>query len=178
MMSWIFAMNPNGVYACQGSFGRVPFAPPFACNEKRDRELPAGLPDYCVYVTREALLGATSSLSTLSGKVRDFFAGLGQILAFDRMMRSFFAWFTPDAQIWSFAPLGFPALQARQQPQLLPYWGQSLPSLPKPQASVAPVCNFTVPNLTQIAPFYSAALSLSAAVFAATPLFMNSWQFA
>ncbi len=165
----------NGSYALMAPFG---FPAPLwrRDDEATVKSLPGDYPGYLVYVTRETLLAATTSLSTISAEVRDFFFKISQMLAFERMMREFFFWTVPGAQIWPFVTPAAFAMPIRQEPPLLPYWGTPLPALSRPQAKPAATDGFSMPDLTSIAPVYSAALSISAAAFAFAPMFADVWR--
>jgi hypothetical protein len=165
----------DGSYASMAAFGS-----PTQLWRRDDQatvtSAPGDFPDYLVYVTRETLLAATTALSTISAEIRDFFCKISQMLAFERMMREFFFWTVPGAQIWPFmAPATF-AMPIRQEPQLLSYWGGPFPALPRPQVKPAATESFSMPDLTFVTPVYSAALSISAATLAFAPMFADVWR--
>lgn len=139
--------------------------------------LPDDLPDYLVYVTRNALLAATTSLTKGSTETHSFFVKLCQVLAFDRFMRSVTAWWMP-----AMAPLYASAAQswmmaAPKQPTLAPFWGAgtSAPSKPQPSfggGAAQPFASMaSEPSTT-----YAAMMAMPAMFFAFTPIFLDSWR--
>jgi hypothetical protein len=155
---------------------RAPYRGDWAGNR-----LPDGFPDYLVYVTREALLGSTTSLSRTSTQVHDFFSALNQMLAFDRMLRSFAPWAVPTVygpwpqlntrQPWTILP-------PRQELPLLPYWGNGVPALPKPRSAPMPAVSDSQPDAALLAASYATAMSASAAFLALTPMITDAWRVA
>src|SRR5262245_60979210 len=87
---------------------------------KLHKSLQTVFPDLLVHGTRGALLSMTTSLTKVSGQAHRYFARVSQMLAFERMMRSFMrltAAMSPfpidlsAANCWSYLLLG-----ARQEP--------------------------------------------------------------
>lgn len=110
------------------------------------RSLETLFPDILLHGTRSCLLSMTTSLTKVSGEAHDYFSRLSQMLAFERMIRSFVrltAAVSPFpvefGNVWGGAllsapqppsPWGFPASQAKP----LPAMGFFAPF--QPQASV------------------------------------------
>ena len=150
-------------------------------GDRAGNRLPDGFPDYLVYVTREALLGSTTSLSGTSTQVHDFFSALNQMLAFDRMLRSFAPWAMPTAygpwpqlttrQPWAMLP-------SHQPPPLLPYWGSGVPASPKPRSAPMPAVSHSQPDAALLAASYATAMSVSAAFLALSPMMTDAWRVA
>jgi hypothetical protein len=156
----------------------TPYRLPFYAQPRYGRSgnaMPADFPDYLVYVTRETLLGGTTSLSRVSDDTHNFFLQARQMMAADRMMRAFFPWAAPSATAaWPFAKTAPPMLPAPQTMQLLPYFGSVTEALPKarqvqPAAFPNPFASF---NAT--APVFAAFMSAAAAALAATPALFQS----
>ena len=179
MMGWPVAQAYNVYDVATRPFG--PMRALFYRGERAGNRLPDDYPDYLVYVTRETLLGSTTSLSRVSTQVHDYFSALNQMLAFDRMLRSFAPWAVPGAygawpqlntrQPWAFLP-------TRQEPPLLPYWGSRVPALPKPRSAPAPARSYSQPDAALFAASYATAISVSAAFLAFTPMMTDTWLLA
>ena len=89
--------------------------PPLAmsCYRRTPRSegLPKDLPDYLIYVTREALVAATTSLGKASAETHDALLRVNQMLAYERMMRSVFLMGAPAMASWpmnAVPPLALP----------------------------------------------------------------------
>jgi hypothetical protein len=103
------------------------------------RSLETLFPDLLLHGTRSCLLGMTTSLTKVSGQAHDYFSRLSQVLAFERMMRSFIRLtaavspFSIDfGNLWSSALLPVP--QAKHSSGL----GFFAPFQPQPALSHAP----------------------------------------
>ncbi|MGF1620779.1 MAG: hypothetical protein ACFCUR_09210 [Rhodomicrobiaceae bacterium] len=139
------------------------------------RTLPTDFPDYLVYVTRETLLGGTTSLSRVSDDTHNFFLQARQMMAADRMMRAFFPWAAPSATAkWPFASSASLTLPAPQAMQLLPYFGNLSAISPKTQQKHAAVFPDPFGSFNSTAPVFAAFMSASAAALAATPSLFQS----
>jgi hypothetical protein len=148
---------------------------------KLDGALKTLFPDLLVHGTRSYLLGTTASLSKVSTQAHHYFTRISQILAFERMMRSFARLpgaaspFPVDTALnyWGVLFLahqatsgvwGYPAPKPAQQP-VLPFFGAML-GQPQMTPSVAPAWSdyaslFTIP---------------AAAMLAAAPAVESSWN--
>ena len=62
---------------------------PIDASSKLQEALGTLFPDLLVHGTRNALLSMTTSLTKVSGHAHQYFARVSQVLAFERMMRSF-----------------------------------------------------------------------------------------
>ncbi len=67
---------------------------------KRQAALPADMPGYMVYMTREALRCMTGSLSGFYSGAETILYQTRQMLAYDRAMRTFAPWAMPGASPW------------------------------------------------------------------------------
>jgi len=151
---------------------RLPFMPPR--YGRSGNALPKDFPDYLVYVTRETLLGSTTSLSRVSDGAHNFFLQARQMMAADRMMRTFFPWATPSARAaWPYAQTAPLALPAPQTMQLLPYFGSMPAALPEPTQTQAAVPN-PFAALNAAAPALAAFMSASATALASVPALFQS----
>lgn len=160
----------------------VPF--PAATESKKKapsaEPLPDDLPDYLVYVTRNALLAGTTSLTKASTEAYDFFTKLCQFLAFERFMRSVAAWWMPGmtpfymngVQPWMIAA-------PQQQPTLLPFWGFGAPLAPAKVQNPFAV-NIQQPPRAAASPAsdFAAMMAIPAAFLAFTPAFLDAWRVA
>jgi hypothetical protein len=160
----------------------TPYRLPFYAQPRYGRSgktMPADFPDYLVYVTRETLLGGTTSLSRVSDDTHNFFLQARQMMAADRMMRAFFPWAAPSATAaWPFAKAALPMLPAPQTMQLLPFFGSVSTTLPKPQQKQAAAFPDPFGSFSAAAPVFAAFMSASAAALAATPsLFQSAHTF-
>ncbi len=117
----------------------APFTPAALDGGREDTtgSLPDDLADYLVYVTRNALLAGTKTLSRAWTEIYKFFLQLSYLLALERLMRSMMAWqalnpmmqFLPGGQHWTGNQGYF--LPAPAETQLLPYRGpKGFPALP------------------------------------------------
>lgn len=123
---------------------------------KLQRSLETLFPDLLIHGTHSTLLGMTTSLTKVSGRTHQYFSRVSQILAFERMMRSFMrmtaamspfpidagaanywtSMFMPQQQAAS--PWAF-ALPKPQQTNALPFFSNPFqPQTPKPAAPTLP----------------------------------------
>jgi hypothetical protein len=178
MLNWMQS-SPYANSVVQGPYHLMrPFPERRALRRVRAEEkLPGDLPDYCLFVTRHALLAFTTSLMDVSSEAHDFFAKLNYCFALDRMMRSFMAWGMPTPA--SSAPLtmlqpwfaaAVPLVNAAPS-----YFGsqQVLP----PRTSKAPEPILVTPQDANqvIGAAYAALMVFSAACLNAAPAAMDAW---
>lgn len=141
-----------------------------------DQKLPDDLPDYCLFVTRHALLAFTTSLTDVSSEVHDFFAKLNYCFALDRMMRGFAAWGMPASinsaptammQAWFTTAVPLPN-------RTLSYLGtqQTLP--PRTSRAPEPIVMTTQEAHQVIGAVYSALMVFAAACLQAAPSTMDA----
>ncbi len=167
-----------------GNQGNGPFHLlfPFAALQRklkqnsREETLPDDFPDYVVYMTRKALFAATASLSNVSTQTHDFLLRLSQMLAFDRMTRSYWSlsqavtapWSQGSGQIW--------LRSSTYEPRLSPYWPvQNQNTLPL-KLFYAPVETVVPTDITKAFTAYTAAISATAAAFNLAPLLFQAWN--
>lgn len=160
----------------------TPYRLPFYGQPRYGRygnAMPADFPDYLVYVTRETLLGGTTSLSRVSDGTHNFLLQARQMMAADRMTRAFFPWAAASTTAtWPFAKAAPPMLPAPQTMQLLPYFGSMTAALPHVQPKQAAAFPDLFASFHVAAPVFAAFMSASAAALAATPaLFQNAPTF-
>jgi hypothetical protein len=142
-------------------------------TSKLERSLETLFPDLLVHGTHNTLLSMTTSLSTASSRTHQYFSRVSQILAFERMMRSFIRmtaamspfpinpgaanyWtnmFMPQAQTPS--PWAFATPQAKPA-TAMPFFANPFQS--QPQASADPAMTFLA-NAFQAQPAASAQKS-------------------
>lgn len=138
----------------------TPYRLPFYMQARYGRSgnaMPADFPDYLVYVTREALLGGTTSLSRVSDGTHNFLLQARQMMAADRMTRAFFPWAAPsNAAIWPFAKAAPSMLPAPQTMQLLPYFANLNAAPPKMQQKQAAAFPDPFASFTAAAPVFAA----------------------
>ncbi len=149
---------------------------------KLDGALKTLFPDLLVHGTRSYLLGMTSSLTKVSSQAHQYFTRLSQVLAFERMMRSFvrltaavspFPIDTAALNYWNglflsgpqaAAAWGYPA--AKPQVPALPFFGGT--------AAQRPAAMGQMPAWSD----YNAALFiLPATLLAAAPAVEKWWKF-
>jgi hypothetical protein len=173
---------------------------PMATEEssKLQRSLETLFPDLLVHGTHSTLLGMTTSLTKVGSQAHRYFSRVSQILAFERMMRSFvrlagaMSPFPVDfgaAQSWTnmfmpqqqnSSPWAFPPQQPAQA-NALPFFPS--PFQPKPAANPAPTMPFFAsafqPQTTasgQMAwPDYSALMIVPMALLMAAPSMDQFW---
>lgn len=142
-------------------------------TSKLERSLETLFPDLLVHGTHSTLLSMTTSLTKVSSRTHQYFSRVSQILAFERMMRSFMRltaamspfpinpgaanyWtnmFMPQAQAPS--PWAFAAPQAKPA-TVMPFFANPFQS--QPQASADPAMAFLA-NAFQAQPAASAKKS-------------------
>lgn len=141
-----------------------------------EARLPDDLPGYLVYVTRNALLGATTSLTKASGDAHSFFSNLNQMLMFERMMRTFLSWGVPSATASGFA-MPQPWLLSAPQPQLLSFWGTN-PALPIAQSYRGNDATQSLALAQTSFPVFAAMMAVPASFLALVPTAMDAWRIA
>jgi hypothetical protein len=133
----------------------------------KPQALPKDFPDYLVYVMREALVATTTSLGKASAETHDAMLRVNQLLAYDRMMRSFF----PGMNAWpgGAAPLPFahPASTAKTA-SLASRNGKTPAAANQPGSSAADLASLA--GMASSATALNAAMSLAAAFLKFTPV--------
>jgi hypothetical protein len=191
-------------------FDYLLFAPAAAASPKEPADklqnaLTSLFPDLLVYGTRSHLLSMTTALTKVSGRAHQYFARLSQILAFERMMRSFFR-FAASASPF-FAPVAASSellvsecwkrlfVAGGQPTQPAPWshapWSHAAWShAPWPYAAPTPPSSAAASFLSTLFqpaapasqpqhwPDYSAMFFLPMALWAAMPLADNTWSLA
>ncbi len=156
----------------------VPFPKPSVSPSRISPEepLPEDLPDYLVYVTRNALLATTTSLTKAATETCNFFCQLCQYLAFERFMRSVAAWWMPGVAPFYMGGVQPWTMSTAPKSTYLPFWGtNATPALPKPQNGFG---GATPPFAAAASEpdVYSAMMAMPAAFFAFTPMLLDSWR--
>jgi hypothetical protein len=168
------AYFPNSAMSSQRKAGKVD-------PSKLERALETLFPDLLVHGTRSYLLGMTTSLTKVSTQAHQYFTRFSQVLAFERMMRSFARLtaaaspFPVDTALNYWGGL-FLANQATSgvwgytapkpaQPQALPFFGAMLG-----QPQVAPNA---IPAWSDYASLFMVP---AAALFAAAPAIESWWN--
>ncbi len=118
MFSWPLAYP---FHAATDLPGAGIFSPGLAATlryrDPRRETLPDDFPNYMVYVTRETLLGLSNSLTKASIETHDYFLRTRQVMAADRMMRTFFPWCVPNPTGWPMqSPQSWALPAQRQEP--------------------------------------------------------------
>lgn len=146
----------------------------------QDTALPNDFPDYLVYMTRNSLYASTTSLSKISASVHEFFLQLSAMLAFERMVRSFWAWSAAARAPWLYAvQQPWPWLgPVTHQKQPLPFWGANGPALPKPVISPDSLFGHPTPAMSSTLPVLASAISASMALMTFAPALIHSWTVA
>jgi hypothetical protein len=156
--------------------------------DKIERALASLFPDLLVYGTRTHLLNMTTALTKVSGRAHDYFARLSQILAFERMMRSFFSFaaatspfFAPVASFTAdaFAANCWKGLLLPAQPSPPSSWGYAAPTLQQPLSMPFLAAAFQTLNPAhrhqQSWPDYSSMFFVPVALWAALPVASGGW---
>jgi hypothetical protein len=146
----------------------------------REEPLPGDLPEYIVYVTRNALLSVTSSLTKVFGDTHEALARINHMLAFERFMRAAVAWHTPILPA-AFSPfqLWQPPAPKQQMVPLLAYWGApSLPALPKPEIYKKASKPAQTEPMPQMPPAMAAMMAVPMAFLTLAPMVMDAWRLA
>ena len=142
-----------------------------------EKPLPDDLPDYLVYVTRNALLATTTSLTKAATETRNLFCQLCQYLAFERFMRSVAAWWMPGIAPFYMGGVQPWIMPAAQEWRYLPFWGTNPAlALPKPQSGFSGATRPFAAAPASEPDVYSAMMAMPAAFFAFTPTFLDSWR--
>ena len=184
MTSWVLS---NSFYKGPGlaRLGQFHLLKPFSdasssyTAQRRNASRPKDLPEYFVHMTRKSLYAATTSLSRVTYEVHDFFLRISQMLAFERMMRSFWAWGMPITAPWLYGANQFWLQPVAKKPPLLPFWGSGLLALPAPQANPATTVGWAGHNdVASMFPSSAAVMATSAAMFTFGQIFMQSWGLA
>jgi hypothetical protein len=149
-------------------------------------QLPADLPDYMVYVTRNALLAGTGTMSQAWTEIYKFFVRLSWLLTLERMTREMLAF---QRAINPFAAL-FPAPSAmsvfqpwltagQSEMPLLPFWGENIlalpKALPKPEGGPAKAASSASKTLPASLVACAAMLGIPATLLAAMPMIADLW---
>lgn len=102
---------------------------------RASKPLPDDLPDYMVYMTRNALLTVTEPLADAFKQIHDFFMRVSQMLAFERLIRSMTPWPLQNAAFGAYGFMPQWLAPVKAEAPLLPFWGpKAVPALPKPAA--------------------------------------------
>jgi hypothetical protein len=147
---------------------------------------------YFLDVTRKALLSFTTSLTKVSTQVHNFFSGMNQYLAFERLMHTCFGWAMPAAspfavgtgaaQIWPmianfwFPPIAQPQPLPQPQPKMFSWWwGGEMLETPKPAMQMP-----AMPPLISAdagMPIFGAAMAMTSAFLSFSPAMamMRPW---
>jgi hypothetical protein len=167
---------------------------------KLQRSLETLFPDMLVHGTHSTLLGMTSSLTKVSGRTHQYFSRVSQILAFERMMRSFVRMtaamspFPVDAgaanywtnmmmpQQQAASPWAFPAPQPKPS-NVLPFFPNLFQPQPAKPAAPALPAFFANPFQQQapaasqasVWPDYSALMIVPMALMMAAPSMDQMW---
>jgi hypothetical protein len=145
---------------------------------------------YLLDVTRKALLSFTTSLTKVSTQVHDFFSGMNQYLAFERLMHTCFGWAMPTAspfavgagggQIWPaianfwLPPIAQPQLQPQLEPKIFSWWwGGEMFEARKPAMQMPAVLPLNSNGAGM--PIFSAAMAMTSAFLSFSPAMMWSW---
>lgn len=156
----------------------VPFPKPSesAGRVSPEEPLPDDLPDYLVYMTRNALLATTTSLTKTATETHNFFFKLCQFLAFERFMRSVAAWWMPGIAPFYMGGVQPWMMPAAPESSYLPFWGTNAAlALPKPQSGFIGAAQPFAATASE-PDVYSAMMAVPAAIFAFTPMFLDSWR--
>ncbi|NJM33788.1 MAG: hypothetical protein HC850_02725 [Rhodomicrobium sp.] len=144
----------------------------------KNEPLPDDLPEYIVYVTRNALLSVTTSLTKVFGETHETLARINHLLAFERFMRAAVAWQTP------IFPAVFSPFQVWQPPApkpapMLPFCGApSFPALPSPESFVKALQPAPAKPAPKTDPAVAAMLALPMAFLTFAPIVMDAWRVA
>ena len=154
-----------------------------ASGEKLQNALQSLYPDLLVHGTRNCLLSMTTALTKVSSRTHQYFARVSQILAFERMMRSFMQ--------FAAAASPFPLDQAVKncwqgllsgQANAIQPWGYSTALSKQPSAMPFLTGFFPAGALPSSAPQpwsgYNALFMVPVALIAAVPGLDNWWNFA
>jgi hypothetical protein len=194
-MRMAMAAIPAGAHFDYLLFAPAPAALPKEPAEKLQSALTNLFPDLLVYGTHNNLLSMTTALTKVSGRAHQYFARLSQILAFERMMRSFFRFAAAASPF--FAPvsafssdfliseswkrlffIGGHHTQSAPWPYL-PYASATLPSPPgMPFLSSAFQLQTPAARHAQSWPDFTAMFFLPMALWAALPPGDSGWTFA
>ena len=183
-------------------FGVDGCAMPADESTKLQRSLETLFPDMLVHGTHSTLLGMTTSLTKVGSQAHQYFSRVSQILAFERMMRSFVrmttamspfpvnfgaanGWanmFMPQPQ--STLPWAFPVTQPKPAPaNMLPFFAsafQPQPAAPNPAQAMSFFASAFQPQAKTSSPAaawpdYSALMIVPMAMVMAAPGLGQMW---